>query len=300
LFSHGWQAKIAIAGIAYNNSRYLYLHLIRQFGADKTIQKRQKTNFKPHNMGLKDFLKQQGFIADGPEDKKAAADNTRTARPSVVEPVYFPVNAGGTTAAAPVDPSFVTALPTAVPATAAQLDPSFIKYFEDELLKANLPGPDYFEFRQQLVKTQQKMAAKGVAAPEVVLQAVLMSFEAQDIPSAKLVEAAQHYKNVLKQKNDDFLKGAAAEKNNQLQKRKTVLQGHEDSVKKIQQQLQQLELQRKQLEQALNNEKTQMDVNKTMGQEGIEKIEKASRLITLAHDYMQATIDTDIKRLQTV
>ena len=144
------------------------------------------------------------------------------------------------------------------------------------------------------------MADKGVVAPEVVLQAVLTSFEAQDISSVKLVEAARHYKELLKQKNEDFLKGATAEKNNQLQKRQAVLQGHEENIKKIQQQLQQLEQQKKQLEEAVSKEKTQQDVNKTLGQEGIEKIEKASRLIALAHDYMQSAIDTDIKRLQTV
>ena len=250
-------------------------------------------------MGLKDFLKQQGFIADGPEDKKTA-DNTRVAKPAVIEPVYFPVNAGTAAASTAGDPSFVSPLPQAAAGTKEQPDPNFIKYFEDELAKTNLPGPDYFEFRQQLIKTQQKMADKGVVAPELVLQAVLTSFEAQDISSVKLVDAARHYKDVLKQKNEDFLKGATAEKNNQLQKRQAVLQGHEDNIKKIQQQLQQLEQQKKQLEESMSREKTQQDVNKTLGQEGIEKIEKASRLITLAHDYMQAAIDTDIKRLQTV
>ncbi len=251
-------------------------------------------------MGLKDFLKQQGFIADSKDDKKAVADNTRVARPAAVEPMYFPVNAETAKAGSAADPSFVTPLPQAVAGTKEQPDASFIKYFEDELVKSNLPGPDYFEFRQQLIKTQQKMADKGVAAPEVVLQAVLTSFEAQDISSVKLVEAARYYKDVLNQKNEDFLKGATAEKNNQLQKRQAVLQGHEENIKKIQQQLQQLEQQKKQLEESMSREKTQQDVNKTLGQEGIEKIEKASRLIALAHDYMQAAIDTDIKRLQTV
>ncbi len=251
-------------------------------------------------MGLKDFLKQQGFIAESPEDKKAAADNTRVAKPAVVEPMYFPVNAGTAKNNTTGDPSFVTPLQQVGAGMAAQPDATFVKYFEDELVKSNLPGPDYFEFRQQLIKTQQKMADKGVVAPEVVLQAVLTSFEAQDISSVKLVEAARHYKDLLKQKNEDFLKGATAEKNNQLQKRQAVLQGHEENIKKIQQQLQQLELQKKQLEESMSREKTQQDVNKTLGQEGIEKIEKASRLITQAHDYMQSAIDTDIKRLQTV
>jgi transcriptional regulator len=68
----------------------------------------------------------------------------------------------------------------------------------------------------------------------------------------------------------------------------------------MQQQLQQLDLQKKQLEDAMTKEKTQQDVDKNLGKEAIEKIEKAERLISLAHDYMQSTIDTDIKRLQAL
>jgi len=251
-------------------------------------------------MGLKDFLKQQGFIADSPGDKKEKADNTRTTPPPVT-PMYFPVNTAPETGAkTSADPSFVTPLQHAVNTVNEQPDATFIKFFEDELVKANLPGPDYFEFRQQLVKTQQKMAAKGVVAPDVVLQAVMTSFETQDITPAKLAEAANHYKGVLKQKNDDFLKGAAAEKNNQLQKRQNVLQSHDENIKKIQQQLQQLELQKLQLEEAMTKEKTQLEADKTLGKEGIAKIEKAEQLITAAHAYMQSAIETDIKRLQTV
>jgi len=259
-------------------------------------------------MGLKSFLKQQGFIAEEPGDKEKP-ENPAPApaqRPvNNVAPTYFPLypsnNTVGSSAPSAPDPSFVTPLQqTAVVTSGDQPDPTFIKFFEDELGKANIPGPDYFEFRQQLIKTQQKMAAKGIVAPEVVLQAVIMSFDAQEIPTAKLVETALHYKDVIKQKKEDFIKGAETEKNNQLQKRQTILQGHDDSIKKMQQQLQQLELQKKQLEDAMNKEKTQQDVDKTLGKEAIEKIEKAQRLISSAHDYMQSTIDTDIKRLQAL
>jgi hypothetical protein len=41
-------------------------------------------------------------------------------------------------------------------------------------------------------------------------------------------------------------------------------------------------------------------VDKTLGREGIDKIEKAERMIAAAHDYMQSNIDTDIKRLETL
>ncbi|HTE11289.1 MAG TPA: hypothetical protein VK645_09965 [Chitinophagaceae bacterium] len=253
-------------------------------------------------MGLKSFLKEQGFIEESAGEKKKDK-TTITGSSSGVEPTYFPVSAAsaaGNPATVSGDPAFVAPLQKAVSNMNEQPDASFVKFFEDELVKANLPGPDYFEFRQLLIKTQQKMAAKGVVAPEVVLQAVMMSFEAQDVTTVKLVDAARHYKDVLKQKNDDFLKGAASEKNNQLQKRQNVLQGREDNIKKIQQQLQQLELQKQQLDEAMNKEKMQMDADKSMGKEGIEKIEKAERLIAAAHAFMQTAIDTDIKRLQTV
>ena len=190
-------------------------------------------------MGLKNFLKQQGFIQDDPADKNEPGGNPGTPQKKAAEvtPVYFPLGSAETgDEAAQSDPSFVSPLQESARENKndkLQPDPSFIKFFENELVKANLPGPDYFEFRQLLVKTQQKMAAKGGSAPEVVLQAVLMSFEAQDVSPAKLMDAARHYKEVIKQKNDDFLKGAATEKSNQLQKRQDVLQGHNDAIRKI-------------------------------------------------------------------
>src|SRR6516165_2326000 len=226
-------------------------------------------------MGLKSFLKDQGFIQDTHEPSPTkASEKSKTSDSADVAPTYFPITPTsdtGSSTGSVGEPSFVAPLSQGS-AKQDQPDPAFIKFFEDELAKANLPGPDYFEFRQSLLKTQQKMAAKGVVAAEVVLQAVLTSFESQDISPSKLVTDARHYKQVIQQKKDDFLKGAEAEKNSQLQKRENVLQGHSDSVRKMESQLQQLELQRKQLEEALNKEKTQMDVDKTLGKEGIEKI----------------------------
>jgi hypothetical protein len=260
-------------------------------------------------MGLKKFLQQQGFIEDDAGDKaKTRGDKTGVssqAASDVPPPVYFPLNsssaetgASASSANVQADPSFVAPLEQNT-RVKPSIDPTFIKFFEDELVKANLSGPDYFEFRQMLLKTQQKMASKGGAAPEVVLQAVLMSFDTQGIQPSKLADAARHYKEILKQKKDDFIKGAEAEKNNQLQKRQSVLQAHNDTIRKIEQQLLQLDLQKKQLDEAMNREKTQLEVDKTLGKEGIEKIERAEQLISLAHDYIETSIDADIKRLQS-
>jgi len=256
-------------------------------------------------MGLKDFLKKQGFIEDESDSKakgQGSNSNTMSSSVSSIAPTFFPVQPidRGTANTGSSDPSFVV-MPTQQSSNnKSQLDPTFVKFFEDELVKANLPGPDYFEFRQQLIKTQQKMATKGMAAPEVVLQAVLMNFETQDITPAKLIETAKQYKTVVKQKNDDFLKGATTEKNNQLQKRQSVLQAHNDAINNLQQQLQQLERQKQQLQESMNKETTQIEVDKSLGKEAIDKIEKAEQLIAMAHDYIQSTIDSDITRLQSV
>lgn len=252
-------------------------------------------------MGLKSFLKEQGFITDEPGDQASPAGSKSDSgkQPDLNKaPVFFPYQQTGSSADSnmPPDPSFVSPLPQSVQEK-DRLDPTFVKFFEDELVKTNLPGPDYFEFRQSLIKTHQKMAATGVVAPEVILQAVLMSFEAQDVSRAKLKESALHYKDVLKLKNDDFLKGAAVEKNNLLQKRQTVVQSHNEAIKKIKQQLDQLEIQKQQLNETLAKEVNQMDVDKSLGKEAIEKIERAEQMITLAHNHIQLSIDNDISKL---
>ena len=249
-------------------------------------------------MGLKDFFVKQGFITADSGDKTNTTTTTNKQDSDNVAPTFFPVtNVSNNSTSS--DPAFVTPLQQ-TRNDQTQIDPSFIKFFEDELVKANLPGPDYFEFRQLLNKTQQKMASKGLASDEVVLQTVLMSFEAQDITRPKLIEAARKYKDIIKAKNDEFIRGAEAEKTNQLQKRQSVLQTHDANIQNMMQQLQQLEQQKQQLTDALNKEKTQSEVDKSMGKEGIAKIERAEQLIALAHNYIQGTIDADIQRLNSV
>src|SRR5689334_16232930 len=128
-------------------------------------------------MGLKNFLKQKGFIEENPTEKanknKAEAGDVQSGT-TYVSPRYFPITAAVTEIAPAVtsisanDPSFVVAGSQQSATEKNEIDPSFIKFFEDELVKSNLPGPDYFEFRQLLIKTQQKMAAKGMTAQDVV------------------------------------------------------------------------------------------------------------------------------------
>jgi uncharacterized phage infection (PIP) family protein YhgE len=238
-------------------------------------------------MSLKTFLQEKGFVEkDKNEEKK---DNVTSAPSAQVAPTYFPINSD----AAPQSSTSNT-----ITSTAEVADPAFIKFFEDELLRANFPGPDYFEFRKQMIAMHQKIGRKGTP-PEVILQAVLTSFEAMNISTGNLVDTAKQYKDALEKKKSDFLNGAEAEKNKQLKKRQDALQTHQDNLGQMQTQLLQLQNQMNQLQDMIKREQTQMEVDKTLGKEGIEKIERAQKQISLAYEFMVSSINSDIKQLQS-
>jgi hypothetical protein len=253
-------------------------------------------------MSLKTFLQEKGFIeketkADS-NAKETRTESNASAKTEVVEPTYFPLqdtDPGGK-ASSYAEPN--------KPATDLQtggkeaIDEAFIKFFEDELTKTNFQGPDYFEFRKQMLAMHQKIGKKGTP-PEVILQAVLTSFEAQNISASKLIETAKQYRAILDKKKMDFLAGAAAEKDKQVQKRKSALQSHQDNLNKMQGQLLQLQNQVNLLQEAIKKEQAQMEADKTLGKEGIEKIEKAEKQISLAHGFICASIEADITELQS-
>lgn len=255
-------------------------------------------------MSLITFLQEKGFIEKGTESKTGnkdkQAENVKPEQSTlIVEPTYFPLH-NSAMEETQVASNFVQsdALNLRQNNKTQDIDEAFIKFFEDELVKVNLAGPDYFEFRKQMLAMNQKIGKKGTP-PEVILQAVLTSFEAQNISSSNLIETAKQYKEILSKKKNEFLKGAASEKDKQLQKRQNALQTHQSNLNQMQSQLQQLQNQMKQLEDMIKREQTQIEVDKTLGKEGIEKIGRAEKQISLAHDFMISTIDADINQLRS-
>src|ERR1044072_1191080 len=257
-------------------------------------------------MSLKKFLQQKGFIEKEEEsekkevEKKADSSGKQEQQQQSIEPTYFPLYSGETTtetksgttpAQTPVSPA------TPISNATETVDPAFIKFFEDELAKQNFPGPDYFEFRKQMQAMYQKIG-KGTP-PNVILQAVLTSFEAMNVPASRLLETAKQYKDILEKKKVDFLNGAGAEKDKQLKKRQDALQAHQNNLKTMQDQLAQLKNQERQLMELITKEQTQLEVNKTLGKESIEKIERAEKQIAMAHNYMVTAIDADISQLNS-
>jgi hypothetical protein len=246
-------------------------------------------------MSIKTFLQEKGFIEKDKTGDIKKNENVNTMPSSQVEPTYFPIHDSG----AAVSVSSSKGQVASATSSSESLDQAFIKFFEDELSRVNLPGPDYFEFRKQMIAMNEKIGRKGTPA-EVILQAVLTSFEAQNVSAANLIETAKRYKDALEKKKTDFLNGAGAEKDKQLKKRQEALQAHQDNLNQMQTQLLQLQNQINQLQDMMKREQTQMEVDKTLGKEGIEKIERAEKQISLAYEYMAASINSDIVQLQSV
>ncbi|MCF2446402.1 hypothetical protein L0657_20760 [Dyadobacter sp. CY345] len=85
----------------------------------------------------------------------------------------------------------------------ANVDRKFVEHFVDLLEKANLPGPDYFEFKQAL----QSMDSLGLGE-EKQFQAAWASFKAMGgiKDQAILKTSAEQYLSILSKDRESFLK----------------------------------------------------------------------------------------------
>lgn len=85
----------------------------------------------------------------------------------------------------------------------ANVDRKFVEHFVDLLEKANLPGPDYFEFKQAL----QSMDSLGLGE-EKQFQAAWASFKAMGgiKDHAILKTSADQYLSILSKDRESFLK----------------------------------------------------------------------------------------------
>jgi uncharacterized phage infection (PIP) family protein YhgE len=85
----------------------------------------------------------------------------------------------------------------------AQVDRKFVEHFVDLLEKANLPGPDYFEYKQAL----KSMEGLGLSEDKV-FQAAWASFKAMGgvKDTTVLTTSAAQYLNLLDKDRSAFLK----------------------------------------------------------------------------------------------
>lgn len=117
--------------------------------------------------------------------------------------------ASGQTASKPAATAPEPSKPVPAPATVTnaagtgQIDKKFVEHFVNLLEKANLPGPDYFEYKQAL----QSMEGLGLGE-EKQFQAAWASFKAMGgaKDTAVLKTSADQYLGILSKDRDSFLK----------------------------------------------------------------------------------------------
>lgn len=73
----------------------------------------------------------------------------------------------------------------------------FIKYFEDLMTKANLPGPDYFEFSKMIV-------AMGALDEPTRFTSAYMALQVQGVTKAALIQSANQYLQILENDRTNF------------------------------------------------------------------------------------------------
>jgi uncharacterized protein YoxC len=244
-------------------------------------------------MGLISFLKEAGYI----EDKNAA-------------PKAQPNGAPPKEAATKASPSSSTFLTTtvfsnsgAVNTSAETLAPSrepkeaFIKFFEDAMKEANLPGEDYYEFRVQLSKMRERMGSR--TSEDALLESVLINFEAKNVFPKDLIGHAEHYLKALAAKKDAFVKEAEAEKIKIRQDREAQVNKTLSDIESKKQRMQQLSKEIENLQLSIDQQNNSVEVTKSSIEEAVQKITNSQEELGIAHSYMSSNISSEINMLSS-
>jgi hypothetical protein len=145
--------------------------------------------------------------------------------------------------AAPTPASPTTHSPTQATVSVGhgQVNEKFMQVLAGAMESANLPGFDYFEFKQSLVNLANMPMDEATRYKSAFAMATTMGATAP-----KLVESAEHYLNVLKTEEAKFLQAADNQRNAQIGNRKTqadnlenVIQQKAEQIKKLTQEIEQ-------------------------------------------------------------
>ena len=181
----------------------------------------------------------------------------------------------------PSDPS-----PIRVPLDALSAE-KFEKHFEQLFEKANLPGPDYFEFW----KTMETLE-KHIPDETSRIAATYASLNVQGLTKAKLLDTAAAYMDVIARDRAAFEQAAAAKAAAAVDTRKKDVAGMEqrivangETIRKLNAEISDAQAKISALKKELIDEETKLNTNRNGYQ--------------LACDAMTSKINSDIQKIQT-
>jgi len=139
-----------------------------------------------------------GKLASLVWDPGTPKPNSTNTEPSKTPPGYAPSPAAVASPRPVLSPAPAPS-GVSLPKVLGQVDPDMLKILEEAIASSNLPGFDYIEFRDSLVRMQ------GVPmSEEQKFQAVFATAQSIGVTKQKLLEAVDHYLGVIKAKDDEF------------------------------------------------------------------------------------------------
>jgi uncharacterized coiled-coil protein SlyX len=164
----------------------------------------------------------------------------------------------------------------------------FEKYFDNLFDKANLPGPDYFEF----FKTMETLEAH-IPDEKARVSATFSSLAIQGLTKQNLLETAKKYKEIIEQDNLNFESALNTKAKSELGDRNIKLKNLEQKIASNAEMIQKLT-------------KEISEAQVTMGQIKNEILEQENKLNKNKNGYQVACnailnkITTDIQKIETI
>lgn len=217
-----------------------------------------------------------GFFIN--EEASPTAQNGRASQNSAPKATETPVAAVREVPQAPVTPA----------ARTGAVDPKFVEHFSELLEKANLPGPDYFEFKQAL----KSMEGLGLSE-EKQFQASWASFKAMAsgvTDTSVLTNSANHYGNVLNKDRESFLKDVEQAVDDRIGSLMQESKKMQEATKTYAQQI--VDLQTK-----IDNSNERLEKINGEVQEQTEKINVSRDSFDVTYQTMVDQINSDVEKI---
>lgn len=164
----------------------------------------------------------------------------------------------------------------------------FEKHFDQLFNKANLPGPDYYEFWKMMETLEVHIADEKAR-----IAAVFASLSIQGLTKDKLLESATHYKSVIEKDKSEFEKAVA-------DKAKTELDGRRKSVGEYEKKIADNAIIIQNLTKEITDAQAKVSGLKQEIIEAEKKLIESKGNYNLACDAMLNKLNQDIQKIQTL
>jgi chromosome segregation ATPase len=162
----------------------------------------------------------------------------------------------------------------------------FEKYFEQLFEKANLPGPDYFEFWKMMETLEPHVPDENAR-----IAATFSALSVQGLTKQTLVETANKYLVVIQNDKTNFEKALSEKSKVEVDQRKQQLQENETLINKNYEEIQNLTRQIAQAQEQISKLKGEI-------QEEEGKMQRNGSGYNIACDAMMKKISSDINKIQ--